>query len=97
MRIIALPPLKDFWKQYPDSEDALQNFIRIARQAEWRKLADIKVLYNDVDHVGNNRFVFNIRGNKYRLVVHINFNHQIIYIRFIGTHQEYNKIDCSTI
>jgi mRNA interferase HigB len=69
----------------------------IAKAADWNKLADIKKVFNSVDYVGNDRYAFNIKGNDFRLVAMIFFNKRTLYIRFIGTHSEYDKIDCSTI
>lgn len=65
--------------------------------ANWSNLSEIRETYNDVDFVGNDRYVFNIGGNKYRLVAMIHFSTRTLYIRFIGTHKEYDKIDCTTI
>ena len=65
--------------------------------SNWNKLADVKETFSDIDFVGNDRYVFNIGGNKYRLVAMIHFSTRTVYIRFIGTHKEYDKIDCSTI
>ncbi len=73
---------------------SLNNWYNIAKAADWNKLADI---FNNVDYVGNDRYVFNIKGNDFRLVTMIFFDKRTLYIRFIGTHAEYDKIDCSTI
>ena len=69
----------------------------MARDADWSSLNDVRKTFNSVDYVGNDHFVFNIRGNRYRLVVMIFFDIRTIYIRFIGTHDHYNNIDASTI
>ncbi|MDF7818589.1 type II toxin-antitoxin system HigB family toxin [Runella sp. MFBS21] len=66
-------------------------------QADWAHLMDVKSTFNSVDFVGNDRFVFNIKGNRYRLVALIHFSIRTVYIKFIGTHADYNKIDVSTI
>jgi mRNA interferase HigB len=97
MRIIALKTLRLFWEQHPDAQQALQAWYRDAAQATWNTPADIKNVYRNASIVGNNCVVFNIRGNQYRLVVAVNYTPGIIYIRFIGTHQDYNKIDVATI
>jgi mRNA interferase HigB len=97
MRIIALKTLRLFWEQHPDAQQALQAWYRDAERATWNTPADIKNVYRNASFVGNNRMVFNIRGNQYRLVVAINYTSGIIYIRFIGTHQDYDKIDVATM
>ena len=97
MRIIALKTLRLFWEQHPDAQQALQAWYRDAKRAAWKTPADIRNVYRNASIVGNNRVVFNIRGNQYRLVVAVNYTSSILYIRFIGTHQDYNKIDVTTI
>ena len=97
MRIIALRTLRLFWEQHPDAQQALQAWYRDARRATWTTPADIKNVYRNASIVGNNRVVFNIRGNQYRLVVAVNYTSGIIYIRFNGTHQDYDKIDVATM
>ncbi len=97
MRIIARGTLRAFWEQHPDAEQALQVWYHDAKQAIWTSPADVKRMYATSSIVGNNRVVFNIRGNHYRLVVAINYAYGIVYIRFVGTHQEYDKIDATTI
>ena len=97
MRIIALKTLRLFWEQHPDAQQALQAWYRDAKRATWKTPADIRNVYRNVSIVGNNRVVFNIRGNQYRLVVAVNYTPGIIYIRFMGTHQDYDKIDVATI
>ena len=89
--------LAEFAKKHPISAEPLNHWHEIARTANWGRLADIKESFNNVDYVGNDRYVFNIKGNDYRLVVMIFFDKRTIYIRFISTHSEYDKIDCSTI
>lgn len=92
MRIIARKTLIDFWKIYPDSEQPLKAWFQISKNAQWNNPADIKTQFGNASFVANNRIVFNIAGNKYRLVVALNYRYSIIYIRFIGTHKEYDKI-----
>ena len=97
MRVIAISTLKDFWIRHPDSEQPLTEwYIKVCR-ANWNSFNDIRNDFNSVDYVGNQRYVFNIKGNHYRLVVAIKFTPKIVYIRFVGTHDEYNQIDVSTI
>ncbi|MDR2622580.1 MAG: type II toxin-antitoxin system HigB family toxin [Dysgonamonadaceae bacterium] len=99
MRIVSHRKLKDFYetKGREDSRVALERWYHAALKAEWKNLSDIKVEFPATDYVGNQHYVFNIRGNKYRLIVVIKFTMGYIYIRFVGTHEEYDKIDCSTI
>ena len=99
MRVIAKKTLREFWDapQYSDSEEPLKAGYQEAKQAIWQTPADVKSQYRNASILKNNRTVFNIAGNKYWLVVEINYLVQIIFIRFIGTHQEYDKIDVETI
>lgn len=97
MRIITFAYIQDFSRKHADAELALRNWYSITKKAEWSSLSDIKQDFNSVDYVGNNRFVFNIKGNKYRLVAIVIFTVKKVFIRFIGTHQEYDKINCMTI
>jgi mRNA interferase HigB len=100
MRVIAKRTLREFWEstsKYADAEDPLRSWYREAKQATWLTPADIKEQYHNASILKNNRTVFNIAGNKYRLVVEINYPVQIIFIRFIGTHQEYDAIDVETV
>lgn len=97
MRIFTEQALKQYIEHHPDSRTALQEWVNIVKKSQWQCFADIKSTFNSVDNVGNQHYVFNIKGNRYRLVVVIKFTIQFVYIRFIGTHEEYNKIDCSTI
>ena len=97
MRIFTEPVLKEYIAVRPEVKTALQEWVMIVKQSQWTCFADIKATFNSVDSIGNQRYVFNIKGNKYRLVVVIKFTIKFVYIRFIGTHTEYDKIDCSTI
>jgi mRNA interferase HigB len=97
MRIIALKTLRTFWEQYPDAQSALQAWYHDAKRVTWKTPADIKNVYRNASIVGNNRVVFNIKGNQYRLVVAIQYQHGIVYIRFIGSHEDYDQIDATTI
>jgi len=97
MRVVTPKRLTEFSRKYAQSRIPLLNWFEIVNQAKWESLSDIKKDFNSVDYVGNNRFVFNIKGNDYRLVVIIIFVSQKIYIRFIGTHSAYNEIDVKTI
>ncbi len=97
MRIIARRTLRDFWEKHPDAEHALRAWYQDARHAEWKTPQDIRHVYVTASIIAHNRVVFNIRGNTYRLVTAINYAFGIIYIRFIGTHTEYDQIDATTI
>ena len=97
MVIISKTILSEFAVDHADSINALNIWYDIVKKSNWKNLNDIKQLFNTVDYIGNDRYVFNIKGNKYRLVVMIFFDIRTIFIRFIGTHAEYNKIDCTTI
>ena len=99
MRIISHRKLKEFYESegHGDSKVALQRWYEIAEKADWHSLAEIKVDFPSTDYVGNQHYIFNIKGNSYRLVVVIKFTIGRIFIRFVGTHSEYDKINCSTI
>ena len=99
MRIVSHRKLRDLY-QTPGREDAevaLERWYEITESAEWSSFADIKADFGSVDYVGNQHYVFNIKGNTYRLVVVIKFIMGYVFIRFVGTHEEYDKIDASTI
>jgi mRNA interferase HigB len=99
MRIISRKTLRDFWEKlnYADSEQPLKSWFKIASEADWATPADIKEQFGSASFVGNNRVVFNIGGNKYRLVVAVNYPYRIMYIRFVGTHKQYDKINVEEI
>jgi mRNA interferase HigB len=97
MRIITRQRLIAFWKKHQDAEQPLRAWLAEAKHAHWRTPADIKQKYKSASIIAHNRVVFNIAGNKYRLVTKIHYNTGVIYIRFIGTHAEYDKIDAETI
>ena len=97
MRIIARGTLKLFWKKHPNSEHPLKVWYEIVRSADWKRPNDIKELFRSADIIANDRVVFNIKGNTYRLIVNIKYDFQVVYIRFIGTHAEYNKINAKNV
>lgn len=99
MRIVSHRKIKEFYEipGREDSKSALERWYFIAERAEWRSLQDIKVDFPATDYVGNQHYVFNIKGNGYRLVVVIKFTIGYVFIRFVGIHSEYDKINCSTI
>lgn len=92
MRIITITKIKAYIKEHPQAEVGLLDWVSKTEQATWHSFADIKQTFNSVDYVGKQHYVFNIQGNNYRLVVVIQFTPQNVYIRFIGTHAEYDKI-----
>ena len=99
MRIVSHRKLKEFY-QTPgreDSEVALERWYELTEAAEWNSFAEIKADFGSVDAAGNQHYVFNIRGNKYRLVVVVKFVMGYVFIRFVGTHEEYDKIDAANI
>lgn len=99
MRIVSHKRLREFHtiKGREDSRTALERWYDITKEAEWKNYQDIKVDFPATDYLGNQRYVFNIKGNNYRLVVVVKFTIGHLFIRFVGTHKEYEKIDCSTI
>ncbi len=99
MRIIAIKTLKEFWVKNgkKDLEQALKAWYAEVKHETWKNSAEIKRKYKNASIINKNRIVFNIKGNKYRLVVAIKYEFQIIFIRFIGSHEEYNKINVKNI
>ncbi len=97
MRIISIKKLKDFWLRYPNAEKPLRAWYADAKRASWKSPVAIKNVYRNASIVADNRVVFNIKGNDYRLVVAVNYAHGIVFIRFVGSHKEYDKIDVETI
>jgi mRNA interferase HigB len=97
MRIIAKSTLRKFWELHNDSEQYLKTWYDTALHSDWNSPKDIKGTYASASILKNGRVVFNIKGNSYRLVVRFNFEKQWAFIRFIGTHAEYDKIDANTI
>lgn len=93
MRIVSKKTLVTFYHVHPDAKVAIEEWYKKTSDAEWDNFAEVKHTYNSADHVGNCRIVFNIRGNQYRLVALILFKIKMVYIRFIGTHKEYDNID----
>ena len=96
-RIFAKSTLREFWELHPDSEQHLKTWYDTALSSSWRTPNEIKQTYRNASILREGRIVFNIKGNDYRLVVKFNFEKQWIFIRFIGSHTEYDKIDVNTI
>lgn len=97
MRIFTEQALKEFTGRYPSSKTALQVWSKVVKKSKWKNYSDMKQTFNSVDCIGDQRYVFNIKGNEFRLVAVIKFTIGFVYIRFIGTHEEYDKTDCRTI
>lgn len=97
MRIIAKKTLKEFWDLHKDAEQPLRSWYDIVRKENWINFNEIKSQFRNASIVGNDREVFNIKGNSYRLVVRIDFNWKVMYIRFIGTHNEYDKLNVNKL
>ena len=96
-RIIAKKTLRVFWEKHADSEQYLKTWYETAKNSNWKSPNEINRTYINASILKNNRVVFNIKGNSYRLVVKFNYLKQWAFIRFIGTHAEYDKIDADTI
>ena len=97
MRIIAKKALRDFWERHPAAEEPLLAWYREVEQEDWDTPAKLKAKYANASIVGGSRAVFNIRGNDYRLVVKINYEYRIVYVRFVGTHAEYDRVDVKEV
>ena len=97
MHIISRTRLSDFWKRHPDSETPLKIWFKKVKEGEWRNVSQLKADFSAADYVGNDRVVFDIKGNKYRIVVLVFFTGQKMFVRFVGTHAEYDKINATTI
>jgi len=97
MRVFVYRTLVEYYTKYPEAKVALEDWYNQTKEAKWNNFAEMKKNFNSVDSVGNKRFVFNIKGNTYRLVAIVLFKPKYVYIRFIGTHTEYDRINCTTI
>ncbi len=97
MRIIARRTLREFWAKHADAEQPLKAWFAEVKAAKWQGPADVKAHYASASFVGSDRVVFNIGGNKYRLVVAIRYDVGIVFIRFIGKHSEYDRIDVRNV
>lgn len=101
MRIVAITTLQSFWEKHPEAKVPLQAWYALASRAKWQSPSDVKAAYRNASFVANERVAFNIKGNDYRLVVLVlvivRYRQGLMFIRFIGSHSQYNKIDVSTI
>jgi len=97
MHIIAKKRLREFWEVHPDAEEPLLAWYREVEKEDWDQPARVKEKYGNASIVGDKRVVFNIKGNDYRLVVRIDYRSQIVFVRFIGTHMEYDAINAEEV
>ncbi|NII28191.1 type II toxin-antitoxin system HigB family toxin [Pseudoflavitalea sp. X16] len=97
MVVISYRTIREFSDRHNDSADALNNWYRIIEKADFGNFNELRSIFNSCDAVGNDRYVFNIKGNNYRLIALIQFNVRTVYILFVGTHAEYDKISAPTI
>lgn len=97
MRIIAKRTLREFRERHPDAEAPLQAWYGAVKKANWRAPADAKRMYRSASIIAGNRVVFNIKGNDYRLIVKINYDYGVVYVRFVGTHADYDKAEASNV
>lgn len=97
MRIVTHRTIVDFYTKHADSKTALEEWYIKTSKADWNNFADMKTTFNTVDVVKNDRCIFNIKGNDYRLIAIVLFKIKMVYVRFIGTHAEYDRIDASKI
>ena len=97
MRIISRRTLREFWNRHSDAEQPLRAWYANAKRATWKTPAELKMAYRRASFLADNRVVFNIKGNAYRLIVALDYRYGAIYIRFVGTYQEYDTIDATTI
>lgn len=97
MRLITIGTLRAYWEDHPDSREQLQAWRQVVKAAKWSNSNEVKTQYGNASIIGGNRVVFNIAGNKYRLIVKIHYNTSVVFVRFIGTHKEYDQIDAEEI
>lgn len=97
MNVVARRTLVDFWIRHPRARGPLAAWYALARAAEWKDAQDVRAQFNTADFVGDNRVVFNIGGNNYRLIVRVSYKFKQVLIKFVGTHAEYDRIDAQTV
>lgn len=97
MVVISYGTLKEFYSVHADAKDALNNWYRLASRANWSSFHEVKRMFNSADIIGNDHYIFNIRGNKYRIIALIFFDIRTLYIRFVGTHADYDKLKDSSL
>jgi mRNA interferase HigB len=97
LRVISIKILREFWEIHSECQQQLKSWFQETSKAEWKNPNEIKLEYPSASLLGDNRVVFNIKGNHYRIIVKINFEYKMVWIRFVGTHSEYDKIDANKI
>jgi mRNA interferase HigB len=97
MNIVAIKTLRDFWARHPAAEQPLKTWVDDVSRARWATPADIKGAYRSASFLHNRRVVFNIKGNDYRLIVSVAYRFQAVYVKFVGTHAEYDRVDAQTV
>ena len=97
MRVIAISTLRAFWTKHSDAQKPLMAWYALASRSQWKSPSDIKEAYRNASFTANNRVVFNIKGNDYRLVVLVRYDKGLLFVKFVGTHAQYDKIDASTV
>ena len=97
MRVIARSTLREFWRRHPPAEVPLRNWYAEASRATWKNPAEVKEVHRNASFVAGDRVVVTVKGNDYRLIVAMRYRQQIMYVRFIGTHREYDKVDAATV
>lgn len=97
MRVVAKRTLREFWERHADAEEPLLAWYREVEQADWDTPAALKAQYRSASIIRHNRVVFNIKGNDYRLVVRINYPYRVVYVRFVGTHAEYDAVNAEEV
>lgn len=98
MRVIAKRTLKLFWQREPSAERPLRSWFALVSKAEWTGPADVKTMFgNTIDFIADNRVIFDVGGNKYRLIVHVAYQHKRVLVKFVGTHSEYDDLDARMV
>jgi len=97
VRIISRKTLREFWEKHPDAQQSLQAWYFDVKHSRWKSPADIKSIYGNASFLADSRVVFNIKGNKYRVIAAVQYDFGVVYIRFVGTHKDYDKIDAAKI
>ena len=97
MQVFSKGTLREFWERHPDAEDTLQGWYKVAVRATWNNPAEVRARYSDASILRNNRVVFRIKGNAYRLVVRMDYRNGMAFIRFVGTHAEYDRINAEVV
>ena len=97
MRIYSRSTLRQFWELHPDAEEALRHWYKDTSRVNWNTGIEVMASFANARPLGGSRFIFNIRGNRYRLVVQMDYSRKVVYVRFIGTHAEYDRINALEI